>query len=79
VLVRGGFELGDTSVATDMIDVSPSMFDGAAVGDTADGAPRSAGPEIDAVLFRGMAVREVGGKEGKGGRDCGKASAAKQC
>ena len=56
VLVLGGFELGDTSVATDMIEVSPSIFDGAVEVDMAGVAAESAAPVADAVLFRGMTV-----------------------
>jgi len=55
VLVLCGFELGDVSVATG-IAISPSKFDGAWLEDVAEAAPTSAGPEVDAVLFRGMTV-----------------------
>ena len=53
VLVLAALELGETSVATDMIEVSPSMFGGAAEADIAVG---SAALVIDAVLLRGMIV-----------------------
>lgn len=56
VLVLCGFELGDVSVATGITEVSPSRFDGAWLEDVAEAAPASAGPEVDAVLFRGMTV-----------------------
>jgi hypothetical protein len=52
VLGLCGFELGDVSVATGTT-VSPSRFDGAWLEDMAE---VSAGPEVDAVLFRGMVV-----------------------
>jgi hypothetical protein len=50
VFVLCGFTLGDVSVAT---EASPSRFDGAWLEEA---APTSAGPEVDAVLFRGMTV-----------------------
>jgi hypothetical protein len=53
-----GFELGDVSVATGITEVSPSRFDGAWLEDAAEAVATSAGPEVDAVLFRGMAVAE---------------------
>jgi hypothetical protein len=56
VLVLCGFEVGDVSVATGITEVSPSKFDGAWLEDVAEAAPTSAGPEVDAVLFRGMTV-----------------------
>jgi hypothetical protein len=62
VLVLCGFELRDVSVATDITEVSPSRFDGAWLEDVADAAPTSAGPEVDAVPFRGMTV--AGGSTG---------------
>jgi hypothetical protein len=39
VLALGGLEVGDTSVATDIIAVSPSILCGPAVGDVVEGAP----------------------------------------
>lgn len=56
VLVLCGFELGDVSVATGIAEVSPFRFDGAWLEDVAEAAPTSAGPEVDAVFFRGMTV-----------------------
>ena len=56
VLVLCGFEVGDVSVATGITEVSPSKFDGAWLEDVAEAAPTSAGPEVDAVLFRGMTM-----------------------
>jgi hypothetical protein len=63
VLVLCGFALGDVSLATGITEVSPSWFDGAWLEDMVEAVPTSAGPEVDAVLFRGMAVagREVQG------------------
>ena len=55
VLVLCGFELGDVSVATGITEVSPSRFDGAWLEEV---VPTSTAPEVDAVLFRGMAVAE---------------------
>ena len=66
VLVLCGFELGDVSVATDITEVSPSRFDGAWLEDVAEAAPTSAGPEVDAVPFRGMTV--AGGSTGSWGK-----------
>jgi hypothetical protein len=80
VLVLCGFELGDISVATGITEVSPSRFDGAWLEDVAEAAPTSAGPEVDAVLFRGMTVaggslyrilREAGRERANG---CGRES-----
>jgi hypothetical protein len=39
VLALGGRDVGDTSVATDIIDVSPSILCGAEVEDVVEGAP----------------------------------------
>ncbi len=50
VLDLGCFELGDASVATESMDVSPSW----SAGTGADIVPRSDGPDIDVVLLRGM-------------------------
>ena len=75
VLVLGGFGFGDTSVRADMIEVSPSIFEGAAVGDMAVGALASAGPVVDAVLFRGMTVVSMQRCGRRSGRERGRESA----
>ena len=78
VLVLGGFELGETSVATDMIEVSPSIFDGAVEADMAGVAAGSAGPVADAVRFRGMAVPEGWRCAGEGEKEEGRGTERSQ-